>query len=90
MALGETLVGVGAVLTPITVFGCTVLTLRGQGKLRAQVTDVKQQVETANGKSLGVLADSAEGRRILADVAKDDRTTSEQGYVDRLKDNPSG
>lgn len=82
MAAADTLVGLGAVLTPVALVVTSALTLRGQ-------REIHREVKTANGKSLGVLAESTEGRRILADVAKVDRTTSEQGYVDRLQD-PEG
>lgn len=52
------------------------------------VTDVKAEVKTSNGIALGLLADRAEGRRVIADIPAEDRTASEQGYVERLHDPP--
>jgi hypothetical protein len=48
------------------------------------VKEVKTEVKTANGITLAALSDRQEGRRIAADVPMDDRTSSEQHYVDRL------
>ncbi len=53
-------------------------------KIKAGVADVHSEVKTANGITMAVLADRAEGRRIEVDVAHGDRTESEQGYVDKL------
>jgi len=53
---------------------------------------VHREVKTMNGKTIAVLTDENEGRRIAADIAHDDRTASEQHYVDQLdesqEDNP--
>lgn len=50
----------------------------------ARVEEVHTEVKTSNGITMAVLADRGEGRRIEAEVAADDRTPSEQHYVDKL------
>jgi hypothetical protein len=64
---------------------------RGQRKLSKnqqymsnQVADVHQEVKTANGLTIGALADIAQGKDIERNVAAEDRTLSEQHYVDKL------
>ena len=47
---------------------------------------VHAEVRTTNGITAGLLAERQEGRRIEADVPHAERTTSEQGYVDRLEE----
>lgn len=46
---------------------------------------VKRDVETTNGRTLGKLAELAEGRRIRIEVAPADRTTRERAYVIMLE-----
>ena len=46
---------------------------------------VHQEVRTSNGLSIGQLADSDEGRRVLETLPNPaDRTASEQAYVEGL------
>lgn len=80
-----------SLITALAVATGLVLTLRGQRRTEAQVAnvhaevaDVHTEVQTANGITLAALADRAEGRRITVDIPHDQRTTSEQGYVDNL------
>lgn len=47
---------------------------------------IARDVRTQNGILLGDLVERTEGRRIIEEVPKADRTSSEQGYVDRLAD----
>jgi hypothetical protein len=61
-----------------------VLTYRRDMRLNSKVEAVHGEVKTANGITMAVLSDRAEGRRIEADVAHDKRTISEQHYVDEL------
>ena len=58
--------------------------LLGQWVIYRRLTTVKNEITTANGITMAVLAERAEGRRIERDVTSDDRTVSETGYVDRL------
>lgn len=51
--------------------------------VHGEVKAVAEQVLTSNGKTLGALADLAEGRRITADVPETERSQSEQHYADR-------
>ena len=60
-----------------------------QGLIIVLAAGIKREVKTANGMSIGKLADNVEGRRILADITHDERTTSEQQYVDRLSEKDS-
>jgi len=76
---------VTALATLLSVTLNTVITLRGQRDTTRRLDDVHDEVRTINGQSLGDLADADEGRRIEEDIPHADRTTSEQGYVDRLK-----
>jgi len=46
---------------------------------------VYRQLRTGNGIPVGELAERQEGRRILRDIPKVDRSSSEQGYVDNLR-----
>jgi len=55
------------------------------------VLKVKREVTTSNGKTMAVLSDLAEGRRVRAEVEADARTRSEERYVRELtedEDNP--
>jgi hypothetical protein len=70
----------GNVLTLIVV----VVSLYRQSRIKKTVEAVHEETKTANGLSVGKLLDNAEGRRILADIARDDRTVSEQHYVDEI------
>jgi hypothetical protein len=54
-----------------------------------RVGSVVDEVKTANGNTLAELADKAEGRRVLADVAPGDRTTSEQHAAEIIEPNPN-
>lgn len=49
---------------------------------------ISQQLMTANGLTVGQLADATEGHRVERDVDPADRTTAEQAYVDRLPTEP--
>lgn len=44
---------------------------------------VHRQVKTENGLSVGQLADRREAQRIMLDVRPEDRTASEQTYVEK-------
>lgn len=48
--------------------------------------EVKHEVKTSNGITIAALADLSEGRRIQADVPVEDRTISEQHYVNKVED----
>lgn len=49
------------------------------------VVAVAHELQTDNGQSVGNLADADEGRRVRG-IAVEDRTESEQGYVDRIEE----
>lgn len=49
-----------------------------------KVEGVQREVKTLNGLTIGNLADRAEGRRIEADVAPEDRTIEQARYADNL------
>lgn len=80
----------------ISILAALIITVRWgvrqvQGYLDEYVTgridQVLHEVKTVNGITLGALADFQEGRRIKVAVPdKNDRTTSEQIYVDRVED----
>jgi hypothetical protein len=53
-------------------------------RTKKTVDQVHDELKTANGLSVGKLADNAEGRRIVADIARIDRTSSEQRYVEGI------
>jgi hypothetical protein len=95
------LVGAGAsILTAIAILASAYVTLRGQRQSKAAVdvvykavsdthgavAEVASQVETSNGLTVAALAERREGRRISVDIPIDQRTTSEQEYVDNLED----
>lgn len=52
----------------------------------ARIEDVHSEVKTGNGRTIARLADLAEGRRVVADVAVDDRTIGEQHSVAMLNE----
>jgi hypothetical protein len=52
----------------------------------SKVDDVHKEVQAVNGTSVPQIIEANEGRRIAADIPRGERTTAEQGYVDRLKD----
>ena len=82
------------IVAVVTAFPSTIAAIaalrvhKAVGDVKGVVTDVKAEVHTANGIALGLLADRTEGRRVLADIPAEDRTASEQGYVERLHDPP--
>lgn len=94
--------GIAAVITALGIFYQIVTTARRdrttQGKVavveskvdvvESKVDEVHAEVKTANGITIAALSDRAEGRRVQEDITKEDRTTSEQGYVDRLAEKP--
>lgn len=80
---------VSAVASLLTAFGVFVFAramLRQQVSTREVVAEVHKEVKTANGISLAKLVEREEGRRIIADILKEDRSTSEQRYVDELEE----
>lgn len=56
------------------------------GTVHEAVGTVVNEVAAANGISMVKLLERAEGRRIADEVPPSERTTSEQGYVDRLEE----
>lgn len=54
-------------------------------RTHADVKQTKMLVETVNGRSLAILSELAEGRRIRDAVPKQKRTAREQDYVDFLE-----
>lgn len=81
-AISDTATLVAALAT----FVVAVTGLRNQARIRADVESVHTEVKTANGITMAALADRAEGRRVEDNVDIEDRTASEQHYVDRLND----
>jgi hypothetical protein len=69
-----------SLLTAVT----ALVTRHGQIKTQEKLEVVHQEVKTANGIALGALADRVEGRDISRNVPVEDRTTTEQHYVDKL------
>lgn len=45
---------------------------------------IRRQVKTENGLSVGQLADRREAQRIMLEIRPEDRTASEQAYVEKL------
>lgn len=56
---------------------------------RRAIRSVHDEVRTSNGLTLAALADRAEGRRIGQDIDPENRTKSEQHYVDELGESPT-
>lgn len=52
---------------------------------KQDVRDTKALVETVNGRSLAILGELTEGRRIRDNILPTDRTAREQDYVDFLE-----
>lgn len=78
------LAAAASLVTAFAVLLSVVVTIRGQRKLIEKTDQVHAEVKTSNGITMAALADRTEGRRIQSEVPKDDRTASEQGYVDTL------
>lgn len=58
--------------------------LEGARKFVADKVDaVGDHTRTANGSTMGELADQAEGRRIHVEIPRDEQTDHERGYDDR-------
>jgi len=57
---------------------------RRADKLDKSLDRVHSEVKTGNGKTIAMLADATEGRRVRSDVPVGERTESEQHYVDSL------
>jgi hypothetical protein len=51
----------------------------------SRIKKMDEKVATANGRSLGVLAELNEGRRIRRDIPPEQRTVREQAYVNLLE-----
>jgi hypothetical protein len=49
------------------------------------IKGVDRKVDTVNGRSLGILAELNEGRRIRHDIVPEQRTVREQSYVNLLE-----
>lgn len=84
--LAPVLAALATLVTAAGVFVNAVATARRDAALARKVEAVHDEVVTANGRTLGALADAREGRRIEADVDRSERSHAEQGYVDRLHD----
>lgn len=65
---------VASLVTALAVLLSVILTFR-----------VHKEVKTSNGKSIAVLADLNEGRRIEAHVPPDDRTPEDDRYVELVE-----
>ena len=78
MAISEAAFGFLGLTAGIIV--CLVLLFR----THTEVVATKALVETVNGRSLAILAELTEGRRIRKDVPEANRTPREQAYVDLL------
>ena len=84
------LAGIGSLITGIGTLGMTVVVWRNvktsNGHTLGELGElVHAEVTTGNGIPLGELADRQEGRRVNT-IPEEDRTESEQGYSDRLKE----
>lgn len=53
---------------------------------RRKIGAVHGEVSTLNGKTIGVLADNAEGRRILETIPLDKQTSHDKAYIEALSD----
>ena len=61
------------------------LSNNGGESTKDQISQIKDAVVTANGQTVGELLDANEGRRVDALPSDQERTKSEQGYIDRLQ-----
>jgi hypothetical protein len=59
---------------------------KSRNLLHQTTTNTLEQVTTINGKSLGNLADAAEGRRIVKDIPPENQTSHERQYVESIND----
>ncbi len=57
--------------------------VRGQSKIAAKVDDVHHEVTTLNGKTIAVIADEGETRRI-ENIPEDDRSVADQAHLDAM------
>lgn len=80
MTLASLVSDVSSVITAITALVVAVVA----GKAKRTVDQVHTEVKTQNGLTIAALADRQEGRRIQTDVPHQDRTASEQHYVEGL------
>lgn len=71
-------------LTDILTLVVAALVLLRTARTKKAVEQVHEELKTANGLSIGRLADNTEGRRIEADIDRIDRTSSEQRYVEGI------
>ena len=55
-------------------------------RARRDIAETKELIETVNGRSLAILAELSEGRRIRETIPEGERTAREQAYVDALEE----
>lgn len=85
MFTAEWLQAVGTVITAVAVLVATIKAAKTAKEVKADVSQVHDEVRTGNGITIAGLVDLAEGRRIRVEIKPEDRTKSEQAYVDGLE-----
>ena len=90
--IGNLFAGIGALLAAALGFSNrrdlkvnTKITEEAHGAAQAAVSELK----TSNGRSVGNLADRAEGRRIGETIPPHAQTSEEKRYVEALRDDPT-
>lgn len=78
--------GIAQIITSLATLLAAVATMFGVLRNTKSIKQVHSEVKTANGITLAALADRTEGRRIKETIPHDDRTPSETGYVDMLRE----
>jgi len=79
--LADNIGGVAACIAAVATCVNTVLA----GRIHHVTTKTLSEVVTLNGKTIGNLADNAEGRRIATEIPKDQQTSHDKRYVEAVE-----